>query len=84
MTLSVNEPYITISPPITVHHGWSRRIGPRDMNEALAELVLPFLQENVLCMEKRVVGLRWGGVEIDGVAGNHINGWKFLLNFFLH
>jgi len=37
MTLSVNEPYITISPPITVHHGWSRRIGPRDMNEALAE-----------------------------------------------
>jgi hypothetical protein len=36
-TLYVNEPYITISPPITVHHGWSRRIGPRDMNEALAE-----------------------------------------------
>jgi hypothetical protein len=27
---------------------------------------------------------RGGKLEIDGVAGNHINGWKFLLNFFLH
>ena len=33
-------------------------------------MVLPFLQEKVLCMEKRVVGLRWGR------GGNRWRRWQ--------